>query len=980
MKILIFGSCVTRDAFTFDKSNEFKLDRYFARTSLATAFNSEPIEDNYTMQLTSAFQKKIVNAELKKEFKEYFLLGKYDYLVIDFIDDRYNLFKFKNGCKTLLSAELKNTDFFDKNQHNGEIIPGFSEEWFEEWKKGCLEFIKLAKENNLLNKIILNKVYWTAFLNQNEQFYNIEQVNKANKFLDKQYDFIEKFIGENNTIVYSKSLLFANKKHIWGLSPFHYVDELYLSMLLQLKDSNFRKIIKNQSNTKKLEYMKQKNPKTKNELNYISSKLDEITELSHQQFLLMQKLQNQAATQNELSENLQNKLIVQEENIKNLSSQLENTKKELNKKQTELSQTNQKIKQAKEQVENTLSFKLGHTLIFSTKSFKNFFSLPKDLFDLALLAKERKNNRSKPLSKSVLPPVSYPKIDGPFKKKYGFKFISILDEISHTSFESEFKLFPLNKASFETQIKGSTSLGFFIESCWKGNFGAWEYAFTSPNLQHQNAQNLLKALDIAKSRNFPIIFWNKEDPMHYDKFLPISSKCDIIFTTDSNKVKDYQRDVPNAKVEPLLFAANIHICNPANRFRVEQENICFAGSYYGVGHDDRKKQMDELLPTIIKFKGAIYDRMSQVGSDRYSYPRKYRKFIRPAVPFREIVNVYRQFKIFLNVNTITASPTMMSRRVYELLACGTPVISTPSLAIDEQFKGIVQVAKNAKEANKIAKHLLENEWEWRKISHLGYREVMLKHTYEHRAIQIAQALGEKVKEEVPLASIVIASNRPHFIDRIVKNVTEQVYPNIEVIVIAQKYTEAQFNELEKKLKTGTKKFNAVHIIRNDSEDTLGTRLNQGIALSKGEYVAKFDDDDFYFPNYLQDALIPFKFGDYGIVGKKEIFIYLEGQNKTFVRYKGEYHKETNFLTGATLVFSRTALEKLSFGNLNRGEDSNILEQAKQNGIKMYVADPFNFVVYRSKNVSNHTWQVEDKFFTEKGSFVGEGLAEKITKL
>lgn len=118
-------------------------------------------------------------------------------------------------------------------------------------KKGCLEFIKLAKENNLLNKIILNKVYWTAFLNQNEQFYNIEQVNKANKFLDKQYDFIEKFIGENNTIIYSKSLLLANKKHIWGLSPFHYVDELYLSMLLQLKDSNFRKIIKNQSNSKK---------------------------------------------------------------------------------------------------------------------------------------------------------------------------------------------------------------------------------------------------------------------------------------------------------------------------------------------------------------------------------------------------------------------------------------------------------------------------------------------------------------------------------------------------------------------------------------------------------------------------------------------------------------------------------------------------------------------------------------------------------
>lgn len=976
MKILIFGSCVTRDAFTFDKSNEFTLDRYFARTSLATAFNSPPINDVYTEQLNSAFQKKIVNAELKKEFKEYIIKNNFDYLVVDFIDDRYSVFKFKDGRKTLLSAELCNTDFKIKNQENGDIIQGFSDKWFEEWKKECLEFIQIAKEYGFINKIILNKAYWTNIEDKNESFYDLNKVNEANRFLKKQYDFFEKLINKDNVINYPDSLLIANNSHMWGLSPFHYVDDFYISLLLQLKDTEFRKLVKKQvSRSKNMKKNNLKQHKKTEEKNEITSQLDNIESLSHHQMLVMQQIKNS------LSDNLNNSVVKYENDIKRLSEELEKSKNELHKKQTELTQVTQKIKQAKEQVENTLSFKLGHTLIYSTKSFRNFISLPKDLFDLALLAKERRQNKGKPLAKTnIVTPISYPKVDGPFKKKYRFKFISILDEISHTSFESEFKLFPLNKASFETQIKGSTSLGFFIESCWKGNFGAWEYAFTSPNLQHQNAQNLLKSLSIAKERNFPIIFWNKEDPMHYEKFLPISSKCDIIFTTDSNKVKDYQRDVPNAKVEALLFAANIHICNPANRFRVEQENICFAGSYYGVGHDDRKKQMDALLPTIIKFKGAIYDRMSQVGSERYAYPRKYRKFIRPAVPFREIVNVYRQFKIFLNVNTITDSPTMMSRRVYELLACGTPVISTPSLAIDEQFKGIVQVASNAKEANKIAKRLLENEWEWRKISHLGYREVMLKHTYEHRAIQIAQALGQDVKEEIPLASIVVASNRPHFIDRIVKNVTEQVYPNIEVIVIAQKYTEEQFKELETKLKTSNKKFKAVHIIRNDSDDTLGSRLNQGIALSKGEYVAKFDDDDFYFPNYLQDALIPFKFGDYGVVGKREIFVYLENLNKTLIRFKNQYHMNSDFIAGPTLIFSRKALDKLKFGDLNKGEDSNILEQAKKNNIKIYASDSFNFVQFRSKDAKNHTWQVEDKFFTEKGSFVGNGLAEEITKL
>lgn len=946
MKILIFGSCVTRDAFTFDKNNLFTLVRYFARSSLATAFDSLKVEDKYTKKLKSAFQQKIVGADLSKEFRNYVTQQDFDYLVIDFINDRYDIFQFNNKSKVLLTAELKQTDFLKRNQSKGIVIEGGSDEWFDEWKKGCIEFIELAKNQDFLHKIILNKVMWTNQLANGEKFIEDDKIEKANTFLERQYEFISKFIPQENIITYSSELFKANKDYM--------LEQLSIPTLR--KDSN------------KLINKEQIDDSSRDYLDYIKHRIDELYNLNYQQISALDMYQTEKKDY--------------ELKLNTLTKELNETKLSLKQTKELLSSTQKKVLATKEQIENTLSFKLGYTLIHSTKSFKNFISLPKDLYALAIIARDRKSYKTtlssiKPKAKLT----NFNKVDSKFKKKYGFKFISILDEISHTSFDSEFKLFPLNKANFESQIKGSLSLGLFIESCWKGNFGAWEYAFTSPNLQHQNAQNLLKALDVCKNINFPIVFWNKEDPMHYEKFLPISSKCDVIFTTDSNKVKDYQRDVPNAKVETLMFAANINICNPANRFRYEAENICFAGSYYGVGHDDRKKQMDALLPTIIKFKGAIYDRMSQVQSadERYSYPKQYRKFIRPAVPFKEIVDIYKQFKIFLNVNTITDSPTMMSRRVYELLACGTPVISTPSLAIDEQFKGIVQVAKDAKEANKIAKRLLENEWEWLRISHLGYREVMLKHTYEHRAVQIANTLGQDIKPEAPLASIVVASNRPYFIDRIVDNVTNQSYPNIEVIVIAQKYTAEQLDNLKQKLSKSNKLKNVI-VVQNDSDDTLGKRLNQGIKLSKGEYVAKFDDDDFYFPNYLQDMLIPFKFGDYGIIGKKEIFIFLESQNKTFVRYKGQRHLETDFLTGATLVFARDALKKLSFGDLNRGEDSNILEQAKKLGIKMYVTDPFNFVVFRSKELSNHTWQVDDNFFTNKGVFVGEELAKDITKL
>jgi len=400
-----------------------------------------------------------------------------------------------------------------------------------------------------------------------------------------------------------------------------------------------------------------------------------------------------------------------------------------------------------------------------------------------------------------------------------------MDEISDECWRHELTLYPISRARYAEQIASSTSDFCFLESCWKGNGGSWEYAFTSPGLKHANAQALLDLLPKAKEK-MPVVFWNKEDPMHYDRFLPIAKHADIIFTTDSNKVADYQRDVPTADVFAVPFAAQQKICNPSNRFRKEAESICFAGSYYGVGHDERKRQMDALLPAIIPFNGAIYDRMSKVDSDRYKFPAQYAPYIRDAVPFTEVVQLYKSFKVFLNVNTIIDSPTMMSRRVYELLACGTPVVSTPSRAIEEQFSGIVQVARDAKEANAVIERLLTDAQFWDKISHTGYREVMTKHTYSHRINDVARSLGFAADMTEPLVSIVTCTRRPHMIDRMVQNMARQRHANCELLLVLQDFSSDQREELLSRLKAKARNIRRIEVIVNDNPDiTLGERFN-----------------------------------------------------------------------------------------------------------------------------------------------------------
>ncbi|GAB2604090.1 glycosyltransferase [Nitrincola alkalisediminis] len=540
------------------------------------------------------------------------------------------------------------------------------------------------------------------------------------------------------------------------------------------------------------------------------------------------------------------------------------------------------------------------------------------------------------------------------------KAISIMDEISEECWKYEFKNFRINRNNYKSQVESSSASFAFLESCWKGNGGSWEYAFTSPGLKHANAQALLDLIPIIRHKGMPIVFWNKEDPMHYERYLPIAKQADIIFTTDSNKVIDYQRDIPSADVHAVPFAAQQKICNPSNRFKIQPESVCFAGSYYSEGHDDRKQQMHALLPSIIDFNGAIYDRFSKLNNDRYKFPEIFHPFIRDAVPFNEIVQLYKRFKVFLNVNTIVDSPTMMSRRVYELLACGTPVVSTPSKAIEEQFSGIVQMASDSKEANQIIEKLLSDDHYWEKISHLGYREVMTKHTYTHRLESIKKSLGFSIHEGKPLVSIITCTRRPNMIDRIVENMTRQNHPNCELILVVQDFTCSEIQDLILKLTRNPSNINRVELISNDSQNvTLGERFNHAATYAKGEYIAKMDDDDFYFQNYLSDMLIPFSFGDFGMVGKKELYMYLSGSNKLIKRFSGMKHRVVDFVAGPTFVIRRSVFNEVKFESRNTGEDSSFIKNIQAAGYKIYASDPFNFIQFRA-DPSKHTWGVSDE--------------------
>jgi spore maturation protein CgeB len=550
---------------------------------------------------------------------------------------------------------------------------------------------------------------------------------------------------------------------------------------------------------------------------------------------------------------------------------------------------------------------------------------------------------------------------------------TILDQISEVNWATDlWGTRFVRERAFEQMDTADYDL-VLMESIWRGYKDDWLYSMTSPGLQHPHARALVALLGRLRERaDKPIVMINKEDPLHYDKFLPIMRYADHIFTTDSERLAAYRRDTDALTVTAMPFAANLTLTNPMDRVREPQEDVCFAGSYYSEGHEERSRQMHFMLDPIVQFKGAIYDRMSVHYNPRYHFPEQFRPYIRPAVGFEQMTRLYRQFRVFLNVNTIVTSPTMMSRRVYELLASGTPVVSAPSLALEQQFSGIVHTATTAHEANDQVNRLLTDDHHWWKTSQKGIREVALKHQYRHRGALIRETvLGQSIDRQPKLVSVVMSTKRSDFLDRIVENLTRQTYPRMEIILALHDVWPAEkIAELTKRLQEAPQ-IERVKVLTFPNIVSLGLKLNASIAQAQGEFIAKMDDDDWYFPNYLQDMILTFDFSGADLAGKWSFPVWLEAQDKLILRNPGHEHKlAPPFVAGPTFVARKAWLEKLLFADRSQGEDTDLIHRTVAAGGKIYSADHFNFILYRAADVGHHTWKADDGLFERTGITVG----------
>ncbi len=407
-----------------------------------------------------------------------------------------------------------------------------------------------------------------------------------------------------------------------------------------------------------------------------------------------------------------------------------------------------------QELEQSVSFRLGATIVESTRSLGSLIRLPKRLFVLIREGLSRRAHRDL----RVRSPVSTDsntdrwKPDTPSAAEIAdvrrvltaklsaharpLRVAAVMDEFTFHAFSHECELVAITPDSWREQFSEEPPDLLFIESAWKGHEDSWERKISNATSE------ILEVIARCRSLKIPSVFWNKEDPVHFGTFLKIAQAVDFVFTTDIDCVPAYKKQLQHDRVYVLPFAAQPRAHNPLEKYE-RKHALCFAGSYY-LRYPERQRDFASLVQAAESVgKLDVYDRNFGKSHPHYAFPDKYRHLILGRLPFEEIDRAYKGYLFGINVNTIKQSQTMCARRVFELLASNTIVVSNYSRALRLLFGDLVISSDKANELTQRLRRLVDDNLAYRKLRLMGLRKVLSEHTYAHRLAYIKAKICDR---------------------------------------------------------------------------------------------------------------------------------------------------------------------------------------------------------------------------------------------
>jgi hypothetical protein len=281
----------------------------------------------------------------------------------------------------------------------------------------------------------------------------------------------------------------------------------------------------------------------------------------------------------------------------------------------------------------------------------------------------------------------------PKNKIFKNRIALISDSFTYNSFKDILDVDYISKKDIKLIDVSRYDL-LFCDSTWDGIDSTWRYCFS--NKDHLSE---IKALvDKFKKKNIKTIYFNKEDPIHFDKFVHSAILFDIIITTSEDCVKKYRTLNNESIIFSNSFYINPKIHNPII-YQDKKNEYVFAGGFYKK-FNQRYFDTFNILNTFINKGVKVFNRHYFLNNKtfqldklikcnhkgNYEIPKMFKHIELPTIPAGLVTTeIYKTYKYQLNLNTVINDKTMSSRRAIELAGCGANIISNKSTFLKSNF-------------------------------------------------------------------------------------------------------------------------------------------------------------------------------------------------------------------------------------------------------------------------------------------------------
>jgi len=423
----------------------------------------------------------------------------------------------------------------------------------------------------------------------------------------------------------------------------------------------------------------------------------------------------------------------------------------------------------------------------------------------------------------------------------------IMDEFTFQALNPECQLLQITPQSWHQEFEEFKPHLFFVESAWRGINNLWNMKV------NYLSDELIDIFGYCRKNNIPIVFWNKEDPVHFDTFIETSKQADFVFTTDIDCVRRYKTVLQHERVFLMPFAAQPKYHNPIE-ITERKDKFCFAGAYYR-RFPERKRDLETFVGTVTELKGLdIYDRNFHNTNSEYTFPRSYKRYIRGSLKTEDIDKAYKGYRFNINMNSVKQSQSMCARRIFELLASNTVTVSNYSRAIRNIFGDLVVCTDDDRRLRREIQKFDESGY-YAKYRLSGLRKVHSEHTYRDRLLFLVNKVFDSEVETTPKKVAVLARvNTLTAFKHIVRQFKRQLYKHKQLFVVTEYISNFDHDNND----------DDVQIV-HDLRDTINFIQRQY------DYAVFLSASDYYGVNYIGDFILATKYTDHQLISKATYF-------------------------------------------------------------------------------------------------------------